>query len=96
MEKVNYRKIIQTINYFAQKQPDKCMSKMKVYKLLWLADRYHVRQYGRTITGDTYYALPFGLVPSKTKDILDQKQAVLDVLNGYDKLIEVVDKRNYK
>jgi hypothetical protein len=50
---------------------------MKAYKLLWLADRYHLRQYGRTITGDTYFALPLGLIPSDAKNILEKKETNL-------------------
>ena len=46
------RKIIQALAYIAYHQPGHKVNSMKAYKLLWLADRYHLRQYGRTITGD--------------------------------------------
>lgn len=69
--KVNDRKIGQALSYFASKEADGCMNKMKAYKLLWLADRLHVRRYGRLITNDTYYAMPHGTVPSLTKSVLD-------------------------
>lgn len=70
---INIRKIVQALNYFVRNDKNKRMNKMKAYKLLWLADRYHVRQYGRTITNDVYFALPKGAVPSCTKDLLDKK-----------------------
>lgn len=46
---------------------------MKAYKLLWLADRYHLRQTGRTITGDVFYALPHGVVPSDARNVVEQQ-----------------------
>ena len=45
---------------------------MKAYKLLWLADRYHLRQYARTITHDNYYAMRYGVVPSTAKNMVDK------------------------
>lgn len=71
------KKIIQSLNYFADSQIDKSIDNMKAYKLLWLADRWHLRQYGRTISGDEYHALPFGVVPSDAKCILEQKATKL-------------------
>lgn len=56
---------------------------MKAYKLLWLADRNHLRQYGRTITGDSYYAMPFGIVPSDAKCILEGTKTKLKNPKGY-------------
>jgi uncharacterized phage-associated protein len=70
---INIRKIVQALNFFVSNDTNKRMNKMKAYKLLWLADRYHVRQYGRTITNDIYFALPKGAIPSHTKDMLDKK-----------------------
>src|ERR1700722_8229553 len=45
---------------------------MKAIKLIWLSDRLHLRTYGRMITGDSYFALPYGPVPSSTRDILEK------------------------
>ena len=33
-------------------------------KILFAAEKYHLNQYGRPITGDRYIAMPFGTVPS--------------------------------
>lgn len=65
------KKIIQAMDYFACGQDDKAIDNMKAYKLLWLADRWHLRQYGRTVSGDEYHALPYGVVPSDAKCILE-------------------------
>lgn len=77
------RKIIQALAYLAGKEDDKVMDNMKAYKLLWLADRYHLRQTGRTITGDAYYAMPHGIVPSDAKSLLDGAKTKMRTPRGY-------------
>ena len=76
-------KIIQALAYLADHQPEKTMDNMKAYKLLWLADRYHLRQTGRTITGDSYFAMPYGIVPSDAKCILENTKTKLRNPKGY-------------
>ena len=44
--------------------------KLKLVKLLFLADKCHLIRYGRTITGDEYWAMGYGPVGSATKDVL--------------------------
>lgn len=77
------RKIIQALTYLAGKEDDKAMDNMKAFKLLWLADRYHLRQTGSTITGDAYYAMPFGIVPSDAKSVLENAKTKLRNPKGY-------------
>ena len=77
------KKIIQALTYLAISQPDKVLDNMKAYKLLWLADRYHLRQTGRTITGDAYYAMPYGIVPSDAKCLLENAKTKLRDPKGY-------------
>ena len=79
----NTKKIIQALAYLAGKEDDKVMDNMKAYKLLWLADRYHLRQTGMTITGDAYYAMPFGIVPSDAKCVLENAKTKLFNPKGY-------------
>lgn len=76
-------KIIQSLTYLADHQPKRTMDNMKAFKLLWLADRYHLRQTGRTITGDSYYAMPYGIVPSDAKCILEDEKTKLKNPKGY-------------
>jgi uncharacterized phage-associated protein len=61
------KKGTQAINYFARKKDGK-INKMKAVKLIYLADRYHLRKYGRPIVGDNYWAMKLGPVGS---DILN-------------------------
>ena len=77
------KKIIQALTYLAGKEDDKVMDNMKAYKLLWLADRYHLRQTGRTITGDAYFAMPYGIVPSDAKCILENTKTKMKNPKGY-------------
>ena len=64
----DHRKATQTLNYFAQKAGGK-ISKMKALKLIFLADRFHLRKYGRLVTNDFYVAMNYGPVPSTILDI---------------------------
>ena len=90
-------KIIQALNYLACHQPDRQLDNMKAYKLLWLADRYHLRQTGRTITGDSYYAMPFGIVPSDAKCILENAKTKLKNPDGYkDKYIKSIENHQFR
>jgi uncharacterized phage-associated protein len=52
------------------------LDKYKAGKLLFLADKYHVVRYGRPIFGDTYFALPYGPIPSSILNLID------DVIDG--------------
>jgi len=52
------------------------MNRLKLVKLLWLADRYHLLKYGRMILKDDYYALENGPVPSKTLNIAKSPEDV--------------------
>lgn len=61
-------KATQALNYLAKKEGGK-IDKMKAIKLIWLADRLHLRQYGRPILNDTYVAMDYGPVGSSVKDI---------------------------
>jgi uncharacterized phage-associated protein len=66
----SYRKATQAINYFASKEHGS-IDMLKVLKLIYFSDRYHLRKFSRTITNDEYYAMNFGPVASGTKDILE-------------------------
>lgn len=74
----NYKKATQAINFFARKSSKNSISKLKVIKLIWLADRYHIRKYGRPLTGDMYFAMPFGPVGSTVKDIAELNFSLSD------------------
>ena len=79
----NTKKIIQALTYLASKMQGQVLDEMKAYKLLWLADRCHLRNNGRTITGDRYYAMPKGVVPTDAKHLLDGESTILENEDNY-------------
>ncbi len=67
--KWNAGKAIQATAYLVGKLGT--VTKLKLVKLLYIADRDHFLQHGAPITGDRQYALPLGPVPSTTLDMLN-------------------------
>lgn len=65
-----YETATQALNYLAGKSGG-TLNKLKALKLIYFADRYHLRKYGRPITGDEYLAMPYGPVASSVKDIAE-------------------------
>ena len=64
------------------------LTKGKVNKLVFLADKLHLVRYARPITGDWYAAMPHGPVPSHTDNLLDAFEAnvrspEVDLLSTY-------------
>jgi uncharacterized phage-associated protein len=66
----SHRKATQALNFLAGKAGGQ-INKMKALKLVFFADRYHLRQYGRPITNDEYLAMEYGPVPSGCKDLAE-------------------------
>lgn len=91
------RKIIQALAYIAYAQSEHKVNSMKAYKLLWLADRYHLRQTGRTITGDVFYALPHGVVPSDAKNVVEHQLMRIQNDDEYrDRYIQRLGRYSYR
>ncbi|MBU1183698.1 MAG: SocA family protein [Proteobacteria bacterium] len=72
---IESEKIIQALCYVLQKV--KRADKIKLVKLLYLADKYHALRYGRTVTGDEYWAMDYGPVGSTAKDLLSLDKKML-------------------
>src|SRR4030067_1274787 len=66
----NYRKNTKAINFLAIKSGGR-IGKLKALKLIFFADRYHLRKFGRPITNDEYYAMSYGPVAPSVKDIAE-------------------------
>lgn len=96
MRGFNYKKSVQALNLLANLSGGS-INKMKAIKLIWLSDRLHLRKFGRTITGDEYYALPNGPIPSATRDVLENSNFIEDSATDYaSEYITEIDKYNYK
>jgi uncharacterized phage-associated protein len=59
----NIEKLVQTIAFFSSKGV-RDLTKLKVAKMIYFADKAHLLRYGRPIIGDVYYCLQYGPVPS--------------------------------
>jgi uncharacterized phage-associated protein len=71
--KFDSEKLVQALAYFASRGV-KSLDPLKAAKLLYFADRQHLLKYGRPITGDTYYCMKNGPIPTAS---LGQIQDVL-------------------
>lgn len=68
--RVRDEKIVHAIAFFASRGV-RDLTKMKVAKLLYFADKAHLRRHGRLITGDTYFCMDHGPVPSVALALMD-------------------------
>jgi uncharacterized phage-associated protein len=62
-------KIVELLLYLAHSRPN--ADKYQAVKFFYLADRRHIQRYGRPITQEAYFALPYGPVASKAMDLLN-------------------------
>lgn len=93
---INNRRIIECIIYLLSKTK-KGLGKYFIIKLLFLADKINLAQYGRTITRDNFVAMEYGPVGSLTKDILNHNKRIpeKDIL-FFDSLISsTVDEKKH-
>ncbi len=88
--------IIETIHYMLKRI--KKADKIKIVKLIYLADKYHLIRYGRTITNDDYYAMEHGPVGATVKDVLsfDSFNTSTKAFKYASSLIEKTDKNNFR
>ena len=80
--KFDWQKATQALVYFVGKEGGR-INKMKSLKLIYFADRYHLRKYGRLITNDNYLAMQHGPVPSTTKDIAEANDYLDELVYEY-------------
>jgi len=65
-----YKKATQAINFFAEQQ-NGTVDKLAVLKLIYFAERYHIRKFGRSIINDEFFAMQHGPVASGVKDLAE-------------------------
>jgi uncharacterized phage-associated protein len=76
------KKAVQALNFFATKEGGE-INRMKAFKLIWLADRVHLRKFGRPILFDNYYAVKLGPIPSNAKDLSEDNERIVDDVKAY-------------
>jgi uncharacterized phage-associated protein len=64
----NESKAVEALVFIAQRWPG--ITPFYLSKVLFFADRDHLRQYGRPVLGDIYIAMNDGPVPSRVYDIV--------------------------
>ncbi len=62
-------KLVNTVLFISKKLDGKTTFH-KLFKILYFAEMRHLTEYGHSITGDNFIAMPFGPVPSKLYDLL--------------------------
>ena len=72
---VEREKLLEAIVYFARNT--KHVGVIKLFKLLYYLDMLHFRETGRSVTGMTYHALPYGPVPTELYKELNKPAADL-------------------
>jgi len=78
----SHRKATQALNYFARQDGNR-INKLKALKLIYFADRHHLRRYGRPITNDRYLAMNYGPVASSCKDLAEMSDFLGEHEKGY-------------
>lgn len=66
--KVDKRKVVESILFLLENHVG--FSQYDIVKTIFLADRSHLKKYGRPITFDTYFAMEKGPVPSFAYEVL--------------------------
>ena len=70
----DYRKIVQSLSYLAGKSGGG-LNRLHAFKMLFLADRDHLRRCGCLITGDSYVAMKYGPLPVAAERLVKEKRA---------------------
>jgi len=68
---ISLPKLKAIIKYFCENTNPKFLGKTKLMKLFYFLDFTHVKKYGTPVTGDTYYHLERGPIPSAIKNLVD-------------------------
>lgn len=61
-------KVVQALGFLLNLDDNHKMDRVKLIKLLWAADRFHIRKYGRTVSKTKYVAMIHGPVSSIALD----------------------------
>lgn len=85
----DFEKFLAVVQYMAWKSVPE-LDKYKICKLLFLADKFHLVQYGRPIIDDRYCALRYGPVPSHSLDLLNEAIRTEDTSQAGPEILEML------
>ncbi|HEY1203436.1 MAG: Panacea domain-containing protein [Bryobacteraceae bacterium] len=80
-------KFASAVAFLVERRPG--LTKKQICKLMYYADKTHLLRYGRPITGDTYYALEQGPIPTRGLNAMNEAGRVPaddEALRAYGKL----------
>jgi uncharacterized phage-associated protein len=70
-----HRKATQALNFMARQSGGR-INKLKALKLVFFADRYHLRKFGRPVSECAYYAMTHGPVASEAKHLAEDDDSL--------------------
>ena len=86
-------KLIHTIAFFWQHGVHD-LTKLKVAKMLYFADKKHLLEFGAPIIGDVYFCMEFGPVPSfalnEMNEAISRSEVVCAELSDYNKMSQIL------
>lgn len=85
MISTEFKKTTQALRYLISKSDEDKLNVLLLMKLIWAADRYHLRNYASTIGGYDYRAMPHGPVNSTALDIANATDFLSDEQKEYGK-----------
>lgn len=80
-----YKKVTQALRYLVSLSENDRVNILLLMKLIWAADRYHVRKYASFVTDPEYRALPKGPLNSTAYDIVDASNFLSEAQIEYSK-----------
>lgn len=91
--RTNWSKCIEAIDLLSREQDG--ITQYYVGKVCYFADKEHLLDYGRPITGDRYVAMEHGPVPSGIRDLLKQDGGLADdVLTSLYERVKIEKRQN--
>lgn len=92
-------KLVQAIAYMSSSGVTG-LDKLKIVKLLFLADKQHLLKVGRPILGDRYSCMPYGPVPSQSfniiRDVIDADPEMRPIAEArFDEFLEIDRSRKH-
>jgi uncharacterized phage-associated protein len=89
----NLDKLIHAIAFFSQQRIHD-LTKLKVAKMLYFADKKHLLEFGTPILGDVYFCMEFGPVPSfalnEMNEAINRSEVECSELSDYNKMSQVL------
>lgn len=90
MDKWEAEKVKAVLLYYIHRSGGQ-ISYYRAFKFLYFATLYSLKNFGRTIVADKFYALPCGPVPSFSYDVVKKAIGRTDIYNGTPQHIDLLE-----